>query len=662
MRHSIRDQLVKLNTEINSLKEKFSEVGYSTKTFVQSEIKSHNAVPAQDEIMMGIHTAFCIDTIDPWKQNRVRFFSPLMHKPDATIKQLPFAYPISPMGGFDECGLTWVPPAGSKLVLIFEDGNRQAPYYLGTTWDRYRGPDGKHVWGYNIDEYYKLHEGHRRGYYIGSNDGSEVLPPWNTENYNNPDIDDKKFRGNDPTIFDDITYPNIYGFKTPQKHMCKMVDGDYRCNQKGSRIELKSGGGNILLFKDDHLHPAGQWLNPSCSCGSGFDASRCNETGVPQGQELACANPYHKHSSECRPYGGPGTQQNNKIELEQTGFQLMSQSGHTFYACDKVKNPKNIPDNWERGTESFDYGDYFEGQMKIITANGHSITLNDLETEENVRAEDNGIKIETASGLKIIMSDHTRTCPPNGPPLAGEGRGIHMYSTAGNEFHMSDVDNQQCQERKEGGEISKTATQAFIQARTGYGLEFMMADYNSQTSCDKQFIQLRSPQTGACCGPHIIRMQEDPNCGQIFVRAGGDYICSTEGDHYTIIGGPPVEKNQGDSSQEDFCEGGCLGPKSKITIVSQHTLHKSCNFYYNVADIHAFFADRYILLMAGKDCQGEGEGDECGPCLWPVLVAQQNRIVASDRVFASASGKAQVASIFQMMPFVNSDPIDTGNC
>ena len=102
-----------------------------------------------------MHTAYCVDTIDPWKQNRVRFFSPLLHNKDMPVKALPFAQPISCFGGFDDSGVTWVPPAGSTLCLTFEKGNRQTPYYLGTTWHRDRGPDGQRNWKYNIEEFYK---------------------------------------------------------------------------------------------------------------------------------------------------------------------------------------------------------------------------------------------------------------------------------------------------------------------------------------------------------------------------------------------------------------------------------------------------------------------------------------------------------------------------
>ncbi len=116
-----------IEQRLAQVEERFSEMGYGIKGLVKSEIKASWKTPAQQETIYGMHTAICIETIDPWKQGRVRYFSPLQHMKDAAVKSLPWAYPISSQGGFDDCGCTWVPPAGSKLCLIFEAGNRQWP-------------------------------------------------------------------------------------------------------------------------------------------------------------------------------------------------------------------------------------------------------------------------------------------------------------------------------------------------------------------------------------------------------------------------------------------------------------------------------------------------------------------------------------------------------
>lgn len=644
-------------------------------------------VPEQVQMKYGMHTAICIDTIDPWKQGAVRFFSPLFHRPEqAQVVNLPWAFPISNQGGFDDCGCTWVPPAGSKLCLIFEEGNRQRAFYLGTTWDRSR----KNGWGVPVEEYEKIHRGHRGGYMVGTRgetrDEDQVFPPWNTENYNGFDIDSIQDFNNDPEAANKITYPNIYGWKTPQKHMIKMVDGNYKCNMRWQRLEIKSAQGNHLIFKDDRVHPAAQWANPDCGCGSG-DFSKCNEGDEPiekvdecpvdafgdskpvdlpvmmigsggeappassgGSEEGQCANPYYKHRSECRPYSGPANPQNNKVDkttLPQSGIQLTSLSGHTFWMDDSVSEPKGS-NEWENGLRPFDYGcdEVFKGRTIWKSAHGHQIVMSDVEPdgEPKTRGAENFIRILTATGNRIELNDDTKgeTC------RAGSRRGIELHSTSNHMIQMIDENNEQCGfERMEGGVPTNKATDAFVKIRTGYGLEIMMADDNHQEDTQSQYIQLMAPQKDACCGPHTIRMQESDYCGYIFVRAGGDYVCFTEGNHVTVVG-------VGESTPEDdFCKGGCLGPRDWFTAVSQHSVHWSCNFYFNIAEIHAFLAEKIILLMAGKDCPPppDSESLECVPCVGPVAVLLGNRLVASDRVFASASLESQGIPITSLSPF-----------
>ena len=688
------------------IKEWISESSENLRSVLTNFAKFSFEAPDQAQMKYGMYTAICVDTIDPWKQGAVRCFSPLLHEPkDAQIANLPWAMPISAQGGFDDSGCTWVPPAGSKLCLVFEAGNRSRPFYIGTTWDRSR----KEGWGINVEEYEKIHRGHRGGYLVGTRaetrDEEQVFPPWNTENYNGYDIDSIEDFENDTEAKDKTTYPNIYGWKTPQKHMIKMVDGNYKCNMRWQRIEIKSAQGNHLIFKDDRTHPAAQWSNPDCGCGSG-DVSKCNngddpvekldecpvnimkgdtkpvappimmigaggevsasESGNSQGE---CANPYFKHKSECRPYSGPGTPQNNKVDkttLPQSGIQLTSLSGHTFWMDDAVSEPKGS-NEWENGIRPFDYGcdDVFKGKTVWKSAHGHQIMMSDFEAdgEPKTRNAENFIRILTATGNRIELNDDTK----GGTKRAGPRRGIELHSTSNHMIQMIDENNDQAgPERMEGGIPINKATNAFVKIRTGYGLEIMMADDNHQEDTQTQYIQLLAPQKDACCGPHIIRMQESDSCGYIFVRAGGDYMCITEGDHITVVG-------VGESTPEDdFCKGGCLGPKNWITAVSQHSIHWSCNFYFNIADIHAFLADKIILLMAGKDCPPppDSESLECGPCVGPVAVllgdpkTKTARLVASDRVFASASLESETIPITSLLiknKGVNCPPPYIGN-
>jgi len=176
-------------------------------------------------------TAIVVSTNDPLKEGRVRYFCPFLHNPEQTIDELPYANPISSMGGFDDSGLSWVPPVGSTIALLFERGERQAAYYIGTIWSRDRGPDKENNFNYNnIPEFDELYIGRGENYHIGPKDGSQSLPPWNTESYNGKDIDSTEEIETDPESIKKAAYPNIYGFKTPQKHMVKMVDGNYKCN------------------------------------------------------------------------------------------------------------------------------------------------------------------------------------------------------------------------------------------------------------------------------------------------------------------------------------------------------------------------------------------------------------------------------------------------
>lgn len=686
-----------LEQRIAQVEERFSEMGYAVVGLVKSEIKQDWKAPAQQETIYGMHTAICIETIDPWKQGRVRYFSPLQHMQEAPVKSLPWAYPISSQGGFDDCGCTWVPPAGSKLCLIFEAGNRQWPYYLGTTWDR----DRSGGWNYPVPEYEKIHRGHRGGYLVGK-DETQVFPPWNTENYNGYDIDSISEFENDPEARNKITYPNIYGWKTPQKHMIKMVDGNYKCNFRWQRLEIKSAQGNHLIFKDDRVHPSAQWAHPNCGCGSG-DLSKCNEGDEPiekvencptqaQGDNTPvapnvmmvgsgkaneqksqsgsaagqCANPYFKHKSECRPYSGPGNPQNNKVDkttLPQSGIQMTSLSGHTFWMDDSVMEPRG-KNNWEKGIQPFDYGcdETFKGKTVWKSAHGHQMMMSDVEPDKTPygRSAENFVRILTATGNRFEMNDDTKgkSC------RAGPRRGIELHSTSNHIIQMIDENNDQCSlNRREGGIPTNKATDAFVRIRTGYGLEIMMADDNHQEDTQTQYIQITAPQYDACCGPHFIRMQESDYCGYVFVRAGGDYMCMTEGDHITVVGvGETTPK-------DDFCKGGCLGPRNWFTAVSKHSVHWSCNFYFNKSEIAAFLADKIILLMAGKDCPPPPDSptQECGPCVGPVAVllgdpkTRIGRLVASDRVFASASLEAPCISTFNLSPFVKCGGINCSN-
>lgn len=612
---SIGDALGGIDERIKVLEERFGELGFDMRGVVASEVKRKWKVEPQSNQMFGLTTAMCVDTIDPWKQNRVRYFTPLLHSPKMPVKAMPFAFPVSSMGGFDDCGLNWVPPAGSTLCLLHEQGSRWAAYYIGTTWHRNRGPAGQHNWNYPIQEYYDVYEGHRKGYLVGANDESQVFPPWNTENYNGFDIDSQAEFDNDPAAQEKITYPNVYGFKTPEKHMVKMVDGNARCNRRFKRMEWQSGCGNYGVFKDDHIHPAGQWGHPSCGIGSG-DESNCAEDKATEDcqdprSKPRGANPFFKHANECRPLKGPGTPQNNKMSLDQSGIQFLSISGQSLLMDDSVEEPRGVP-VWERSLEPFDFGcnDKFVGKIQLKSATGHLVELSDVEEDSQLRGDRNYIKLLTASGNRVELNDHTvgeKGCPGCPPNLAGASRGITLESTSRHVVRMIDKDNEQCSPcRAEGGVPVNKAKNAFVQIRTGYGLQMIFMDNHSQEETQQQFIEIRAWQKdNEERGPHFELFQEARSGpGLIFLRAGGNYVIQTYDNMWDIVGDP--DKN----------------PSNKFTSVSKNYVIETKKLHYHKAEDHIFAAKDKILLVGEserEDCGPNDQGEK-GPCIYNVVI------------------------------------------
>lgn len=253
----------------------------SAKELFRKFFKNKLDLVDQKNTYFGMHLALCIDTRDPFKQNRVKYFDPSIHIPlkyssetlvgggtgesQATkISELDWAWPISAMGGFDDAGLSWVPPAGSMLCIFYMRGSSNIAFYAGTTWYRDKGPIQHDIWNYHIPEYYKLFEGHRSGYMVGQNDESQVFPPDNTSNYQGYDIDSDVDNDGTTDAETKTTWPHQYSQVTPEKHRVIMDDGDPKCNRRWKRFELMSSLGNLILMKDDMYHPCGEWLNPQC--------------------------------------------------------------------------------------------------------------------------------------------------------------------------------------------------------------------------------------------------------------------------------------------------------------------------------------------------------------------------------------------------------------
>lgn len=660
--------IASLNERISQLETVVTAIGYDTKATKKRRFPSKR----QESVLHSITRALCVETIDPWKENRVRFYHPMLHDPDTKLLSLPFAGPCSAMGGFDDCGLNWVPPAGSTLFVFFEGGSRDAPVYLGTTWQRDRGANGAQVNDvFPSREWQSVYQSDDRGsnFLHGPTDGSQCLPPWNIESYNAGDITQLNQFSEDPLEQKRITYPNIYGFKTPEKHMVKMVDGNAKCNRKWKRMELMSGdAGGWMIFKDDHLHYGGQWSHPDCKPkpGGGPSDQPCSEhqADLPyfsdiQGKPLekeGCdgdkqsasilfghtptpcdpqtkycdsqvgTNRFFKNKNECRPYRGPGTPQNNRCDLPQSGIQFLTASGHTWVGDDSVEEPRGRP-GWKRANTDFDFGcnDKYLGRTYWREATGHEIMMSGIEADTNVRGPDNFIRLKTPSGIKIELNEHTvgskdAPCPPN---YAGEKRGITMQTSSTHVFRMIDHMNLQCSpKRAAGGVPVNKATKAFIQLRSGYGLDYRASDDSSQEKTQRQWLQLTNPQCGPdatvddqcnsgpgpeCRGPHFFRMQARPKGqpGIVFLRAGGHSIRQTYDMDIVLVG--DKEKN----------------PADKFTYVSKKhiAIAEDIDFRYT-GELHILFAEKQILLMAGRDCP-PANGKKChGPCLYPVIIGR----------------------------------------
>lgn len=709
-----------LQNKVNTLEEFLNEISVALNQIPNTYLnKTFNSIK-QNIPLNGMYTALVVDTFDIYKQNRIRYFNPILVNPKDPYNQsiqitaLPWAFPISTFGGFDDSGSTWVPPAGSTVCLVFEHGNRESAYYIGTTWTRDRGPDGSHYWGLPLPEYDALYEGKRNNYLVGPNDGSQSLPPWNTESYNGYDITSINDVDNNLDALRRATFPNIYGFKTPEKHMIKMVDGDGKCNRKWKRMELLSGCGNWMIFKDDHLHYCGQWSHPECGDGTRDGSTNCyvdaNEPNVnedvtalssnqntnfkePQGYDyitdiiepglpfsketptgfpnpVKCGlqsqnvigghpetpegtkyantqkgtNPFFKAKNECRPISGPKTPQNNKCDLPQTGIQFLSISGHTFVMDDSVEEPRGTPE-WQRSLDAFDFGctDKYLGRTYWKSCTGHSIQMNDFEDPSKVRSQDNGIKIKTALNNEIFLCDETLSeCPGKG----GKNRGISMNSTSNHVFKMIDEgvfqENMQC--RNEFNSPVSNANNAYIQLRSGYGLEIYMSDRNSQEKTASQFLRITAPQKdNKVRGPHVFEMQERPiGRGYVYLRAGGNYMQYSYDSSYEIVG---------DAKDN---------PADKISLVTKDRVSITDNYDYRANDYLFNTSKKQIYLLAGLgDCQNNAGEDTY--CIAPVVVYKDGKLKKSDRIFASCSLYAETITIASLDPISDENDTQSNN-
>lgn len=658
--------LSEIEQRLNQLENSIAGLGYGINNVLTSESQRQSRQQTPNFNAFGMYIALCVATDDPFNTGRIKIYHPVFFGPDGSLdqppplpEQLPWAQPISSMGGFDDSGSTWVPPAGSKVAIVFQNGNTDDPYYLGTVWDRHRGPNGQHIpfnfnYPYSI-EYNELYEGRRNGYNFGDNNGDQVYPPWNTDSYRAYDWDDSEsFYENLNERSTTSTYPHFYGLKTNGKQWLKFVDGDPKCNLKGKRTELATPRGNILVLKDDHLHPYSQFgyipnatwcdtLYPCCEDGSSFTRletgvncnvqafSGCSPQNINTSQQInrndIPTNKFQKRVEELKFYRGVNTPSQYKVDLPQSGVYLGSVAGNFVKFDDSVDQPSGVP-SWEY---DFNYGcnNLYRGNITIGESTGHFIKLDGSEINPNIRGSSNGIIGTTAGGNYFSLSDHTEqvgeTCesPPN---YCGDFNGIELGTSSRHQFIMSNKGLKDCNSSRRydpKSSLGQEGYEGYISLRSGYGLQLLMSDSYRQDNTDQQFIVLQAPQKdNQERGPHVLIMQEQSGVsanqttaeqrqeainnfiesedrdtvssgtpGYVFLRAGGVLYLGSYDETVEVVG-----------TEES--------PKSKFSSITDSYFVQIKNNYFNKNKRTILWSDEVVFILAGEDCEPPEDPNE----------------------------------------------------
>jgi hypothetical protein len=168
----------------------------------------------------------------------------------------------------------------------------------------------------------------------------------------------------------------------------------------------------------------------------------------------------------------------------------------------------------------------------------------------------------------------------------------------------------------------------------------MFNDGTSQTETADQFAYLYVPQDTNPDRPgHMLRFQARADGpGQVLLEVGGDYICRTYDKHETVVGS--------DDS-----------PADKSETVSGDNVIQTTGTYVNMAQNHRLIADDIIQLLAGQDKQitdtDTGETSQSANPMCIVMWDPQRGLVASDRVFGTASPDAMQVTYAQVGPFTD---------
>ena len=79
--YNLSNEVENLEVRIKQLENLLVTSQYDMKRIATTTLNDRTFTISQSEQMFGLYMALCIETQDVWKQNRIRFFSPLFHDP-----------------------------------------------------------------------------------------------------------------------------------------------------------------------------------------------------------------------------------------------------------------------------------------------------------------------------------------------------------------------------------------------------------------------------------------------------------------------------------------------------------------------------------------------------------------------------------------------------
>ncbi len=506
--------------------------------------------------LYGVHLGVCVETRDPWKMGRIMVYCPVIHNLKNKIdnlseSSLTWASPCSSFGAIDDVGATFVPPEGSAVVLIFENGHRDSIYYLGSTWVPKKSSPGNDSYAFNPQR-----EGHRWG---TSRDGDvniglkqSLLPPWNNESYYGNDL---KPEGSLSIIASDTQnipvnsslnesrsgesggdystegwrsrdIPHMYGIKTPEKHFILFDDGSYERENKlwGKRLVVQSSKSNIMIMKDD-----------------------CDQTAEEIYEHIYWDSKNDKLSAGGSAFSKIGNK--HSVELNHTGVQLQSFGGGRLIIDDKIKGDLRENQNkWDitfppqpKGGQKL-----YRTMVRLESHTEHRITLSDHhETSPNVRSKKDGIFLSSACGHYMGMIDHT-----DEGGKADKERKIHIKSTSGHEIILKDYqcsiaspivrstgryegtgqrgyrDEGVYDEPKFKPDGKGLAEKVCLKIKSGFGHFLLFEDGSRQNKVTEQHLRLSNAP--GWNDPHNFLDMKQPENKLVWLRCAGERLTTVE--------------------------------------------------------------------------------------------------------------------------------------